>query len=210
MSYLKKIDKFESSTAEFPGGIGEGANIRTPCGPRRVELVRPGDLIVTRDNGLQPVRLIWSRELRAADIAADASVAPICLCPRAIGPMMPQHKMCVAPDHRVLVPGYRLLGQENTKCCLVPASELVESSDAAYVDSSASITRLFTFVFDSHQVFCCNGLPIESFLAGAAAISGLEKTRRADLVRLFPQLQKEPNAYPPIEYPPLTQAQFLA
>ncbi len=210
MSYLKKIKISDKVTGDFPGGIGEGANIRTPCGPRRVELVRPGDLIVTRDNGLQPVRMIWMREIRQLDITADPGAAPIHLCPRAVGPMMPKLDMTVAPDHRVLVPGYRLLGQEDTTCCLVQARELARSSDAAYVDTSAKISKFYTFVFDSHQVFACNGLPLESFLAGAAEIAGLKANLREELVRLFPQLQREPNAYPPIEYKPVTQAQFLS
>ncbi|MEE9387596.1 MAG: Hint domain-containing protein [Paracoccaceae bacterium] len=210
MSYLKKIKSADTFLGDFPGGIGEGANIRTPCGPRRVELVRPGDLIVTRDNGLQPVRLIWSREVRKLDITADPSAAPVHLCPRAVGPMMPRHDLTVAPDHGVLVPGYRLLGQEDTSCCLVKAGELVNSSDDAFIDTSLKISRFFTFVFDSHQVFACNGLPVESFLAGAAEIAGLKQNLRNDLVRLFPQLNREPNAYPPIGYPPVTQAQFLA
>jgi len=210
MSYLKKIDKSPDSTAEFPGGIGEGANIRTPCGPRRVEMVRPGDLVVTRDNGLQPVRMIWSKEIKLADVTADPALAPICLCPRAVGPMMPQHKIHVAPDHRILVPGYKLLGQDDTSCCLLHASELANSSDAAFADSSVQVTRFFTFVFDTHQVFCCNGLPVESFLAGAAEIAGLKKNLRDDLVRLFPQLKREPNSYPPIEYKPVVEVEFVA
>ncbi len=210
MSYLKKIDRHAPATTDFPGGVGEGANIRTPCGPRRVELVRPGDLIVTRDNGLQPVRLIWQREIKPADIAAGLSAAPICLCPRAVGPMMPQNKIYLAPDHRVLVPGYRLLGQDETTCCLVQAQELAKSSDAAYTDSTAMVTQFYAFIFDTHQVFCCNGLPVESFLAGAKEISKLRESHRHDIVNLFPRLQSEPNAYPPIEYKPLMNAEFVA
>ncbi|MEE9427517.1 MAG: Hint domain-containing protein [Paracoccaceae bacterium] len=209
MSYLKKIKVTDAGLNEFPGGIGLGANIRTPCGPRRVELVRPGDLIVTRDNGLQPVRMIWTREISSVDISLNPALAPIALCPRAIGPMMPQHKLTVASDHHVLVPGYRLLGQEDTSCCLVQAHEVAGSSDDAYADTSAGITSFYTFVFDTHQVFACNGLPVESFLAGASEIAGLKKSHRDDLIRLFPQLKREPNSYPPIEYKPITQAEFL-
>ena len=210
MSYLKRIDAVDAPVSDFPGGLGEGANIRTPCGPRRVELVRPGDLIVTRDNGLQPVRLIWEREIRVTKKAGKPDMAPICLCPRAIGPMMPQHNIHVAPDHRVLVPGYRLLGQEDTNCCLVFAREIVASSDDAYVDVSATVTRFFTFVFDTHQVFCCNGLPVESFLAGASEIARLSTDQRDQLIQLFPHLSQEPNSYRPIGYKSLVQAEFMA
>ncbi len=210
MSYLKKITTNDNGVQDFPGGIGEGANIRTPCGPRRVDLVRPGDLIVTRDNGLQAVRLIWKREIQSHDIAANFDVAPICLSPRAIGPMMPQHKLYVAPDHRILVPGYKLSGQDDSNCCLVPAGELAKFSDAAFVDTSARVMNFFTFVFDTHQVFCVNGLPVESFLAGASQIAELQDSHRQDLVHQFPELKRKPNSYLPLGYKPVNQPEFLA
>lgn len=210
MSYLKKIGAVSAPGSEFPGGIGEGANIRTPFGPRNVELVRPGDLIVTRDNGLQAVRLVWMRKIRTPKRPNNGGSAPICLCPRAIGPMMPQHKMYVAPDQRVLVPGYRLLGQDDTSCCLVFAREIAASSDDAYVDASAPVTQFYTFVFDTHQVFCCNGLPVESFLAGDAEIARLKATYRKDLDRALPELGREPNSYRPTGYKPVVQAEFLS
>ncbi len=210
MSYLKKIKTSEILSGDFAGGIGEGANIRTPCGARRIELVRPGDLIVTRDNGLQPVRLIWSREIRKVEFTANPAAAPIHLNPRAVGPMMPSQDITVAPDHRILVPGYRLQGQEDTTSCLVAAAQLARSSDAAYADTSARVNRFYTLVFDSPQVFACDGLPVESFQAGAKQIAQLKANLRGELVALFPQLKHEPNSYPPINYKPVTQAQFVA
>ena len=210
MTYLKKVEGEAGLAQSFAGGIVEGANVRTPCGPRRVELVRPGDLIVTRDNGLQPVRMVWSRELSSAQMAACPDLAPIRLKPRALGPMMPQKDVCLAPDHRVLVPGYRLAGQENTKSCLVEARELAGASDAAYVDRSADGLRCITLVFDTHQVFCVNGLPVESFLPSAGAVSNLSEDLRDDLVRRFPQLRREPNSYPPAEYRVVKGAEYVS
>ena len=100
MTYLKRIEDVAATLKTFQGGMVEGANVRTPCGPRRVELVRPGDLVVTRDVGLQPVRMIWSREVTMAEMTANPDLAPIRLQPRAVGPMMPQHHLSIAPDHR--------------------------------------------------------------------------------------------------------------
>ncbi len=80
-------------------GLSGSASLRTPCGARRVENLRPGDLVVTRDNGLQPVRMVWTRTVTAAEIAADPSLAPVRLKPRAIGPMMPQRDLIVAAGH---------------------------------------------------------------------------------------------------------------
>lgn len=209
MTYLTRIEDAAAISKTFQGGLVEGANVRTPCGPRRVELVRPGDLIVTRDTGLQPVRMVWSREVTTAEMALNPDLAPIRFQPRAIGPMMPQHHLSVAPDHRILVPGYRILGQENSNSCLVAARDLADASDAAYVDRSCAVARYFTFVFDSHQMFCVNGLPVESFLPTAAAVAGLNASMREDLVRRFPQLKREPNSYPPAEYTAVIGAEYL-
>ena len=210
MTYLKKVEGDAVATTSFAGGIVEGANVRTPCGPRRVELVRPGDLIVTRDTGLQPVRMVWSRQVTSAQMIANPDLAPIRLKPRALGPMMPQKDLCLTPDHRVLVPGYRLAGQEKNTSCLIEARELAGASDAAYVDRSAEVVRCFTLIFDSHQIFCVNGLPVESFLPSAGAVASLSDEFRDALVRRFPQLRREPNSYPPAEYQAVNGVEYIS
>lgn len=210
MSYLKKIEELNRNPTSFPGGILEGANVRTPCGPRRVELVRAGDLIVTRDNGLQPVRAIWRREVSSAEMASNIDLAPIRLKPRAIGPMMPQRDVCLAPDHRILVPGYRLLGEEKTTGCLVEARDLAGTSDAVYVDCTTEIVRYFTLVFDAHQVFCTNGLPVESFFPSPETVSDLDDSLRDDLARMFPTLTRKRYVYPSLKYKVAVGAEFLS
>lgn len=209
MSYLKKIEEANRSLQVFTGGIVQGGNVRTPCGPRRIELVRPGDLIVTRDNGLQPVRMVWKREISSAEMAMNSDLAPIRFKPRAVGPMMPQRDLSVAPDHRLLVPGYRLFGHDQTTCCLIEARELAGVSDSAYVDRASDVVQYFTLVFDTHQIFSCNGLPIESFLPTAGTVAALDDGLRDDLVRRFPQLKREPNAYPPAEYKVVKGVDYL-
>ena len=57
-------------TKAGPVGLVAGANLRTPCGARRVENIRVGDLVVTRDAGLQPVRVVFSRTVTAGELAA--------------------------------------------------------------------------------------------------------------------------------------------
>ncbi|MBV1869015.1 MAG: Hint domain-containing protein [Marinosulfonomonas sp.] len=209
MSYLKKIEDANKLRVNFPGGIVLGANVRTPCGPRRIEMVRPGDLIVTRDEGLQPVRMIWKREVSLADIAVNPALAPVRFKPRAVGPMMPQKDVCVAADHRILVPGYRLLGEEKTSCCLLSALEFAEASDAAYVDRSAEVVTYFTLIFDTHQVFSADGLFSESFLPTAKNLAALDETLRDNVVRCFPQLKRQPDAYPAGKYKFVTGVEYL-
>ena len=182
-------------------GIGGGANVRTPCGARRIENLRRGDLVVTRDNGLQPVRMIWTRKVSAVEIAADPSLAPVRLKPRTIGPMMPQQDVVIAGGHRVLVPGYRIEGADDKTCCLVPARELAGFNEGAFVDRDTEETTFYNLVFDCHQTFTVNGLAVESFLPTASHLSRLDQLLRDDIVQLFPELSRNPSAYPPVEYP---------
>jgi hypothetical protein len=201
MTVVTKIS--ETSMVAMAGALGvcAGANLRTPCGGRRIENIRKGDLVVTRDNGLQPVRLVWTRTVTAAEMAADPSLAPVRLKPRAIGPMMPQRDLLVGGGHRVLIPGWRLLDVPETTACLIPARDIAGVNDAAYIDRSADAVTYYNIVFDNHQVFAANGLPVESFLPAPSTLCALSRDVTDDITRLFPELLKSPSAYPPAEYP---------
>lgn len=196
-------------TKEFTGGLGGDALLRTPCGPRRADAIRAGDLIVTRNNGLQPIRAVWKRTLTSADMKAGSGRAPVRLKPRAIGPMMPTRDLLVAYDHRIVVPGYRLSDTDDRQSCLMPAGELCDASEQVWNDRNTAGIDLYTFVFDSHQLFCASGLPVESFLPNAATIPALAAKLRQELVALFPVLGTDPGAYPATKIPQTTGAAYL-
>ncbi|MGC9417834.1 MAG: Hint domain-containing protein [Rhodovulum sp.] len=184
--------------------MAEGANLRTPCGPRRVASMRPGDMMVTRGNGWQAVRLTWRRRLSAEALRANPALAPIRLKPRALGAMMPRHDLVVAPGHRVLIPGWRLANWSDEAQLLLPAADIAGRSDAAHVDRSCEDVALYQFVFDGPQVLNVNGLPVESLAADAEVIATLVLAEREALLRRFPGLGRDPTAYPPAEYPSVT------
>ncbi len=209
MSFQGKIEANGVEATAFVGGLVEGANVRTPCGLRRIELVRPGDMIVTRTSGLQPVRMVWKRIVTQDDMRRNPDLAPICLKPRAVGPMMPQRDLLVSPDHRLLIPGYRVNGHPDDKCVLAEARELAGTSDAVFVDRSRESVTYFQMVFDCHQVLTANGLPVESFLPTAPTIASLGSEMRDALVSRFPQLKKEPSAYPSAGYPIAQDIEYL-
>jgi hypothetical protein len=196
MTVLTKIEGVASFDTDLPLGLAPQTNVRTPCGARRVENLRPGDLIVTRRDGLQPVRMIWKRTISASEVAADPSLAPIVLNPRAIGPMMPQTELRLAGSHRLLMPGYRMEGMEDTDACLVRARDLIDTSDEAWVDRERRDTTYYNLVFDAHQVFAANGLPVESFLPSPALVCGLADEEREELARVLPDLGEDGADYP--------------
>lgn len=197
MTIAKKITEDEIVVAGATG-LCEGARLRTPCGERHVEFIRKGDLIVTRDNGLQPVRLVWTRTVTATQIAADPSLAPVELAPRAIGPMMPKRTLRVGGAHRLLIPGWRLEDEDDSESCLVPARDLNGMSLGS--DAPPADVTYYNVVFDATQVFCANGLPVESFAPCEQTLIGAPKDVTEELAGLFPDLGPRFADYPAPRY----------
>ena len=200
MTVVAKFSKDDAISKTGVTGLCAGATLRTPCGGRRVEFLREGDLVVTRDNGLQPVRMIWTRTVTAAEIAADPSLAPIVLRPRAIGPMMPQRTFSVGSAHRLLIPGWRLLDEDDTESCLVPARDIAGLNDSTFIDRAPDEVTYYNVVFDEHEVFAANGLPVESFLPTTTTLREAPKEVRDDLRKTFPDFAPKFSDYPAPRY----------
>ena len=197
MTMAKKITKGEVVTAGATGLCGD-ANLRTPCGARRVEFLRKGDLVVTRDNGLQAVKMIWTRTVTEAEFAADPSLAPVLLAPRAIGPMMPQQELRVGGAHRLLIPGWRLEDEEDGENCLVPARDVDGLSLGS--DVKTDEVTYYNVVFDEPQVFCANGLPVESFAPSEETMAQVPAEVQNELREAFPELGPRFSDYPTPRY----------
>lgn len=196
MTMVKKItdgDVVKAGTT----GLCAGANLRTPCGERRVEFLRAGDLVVTRDNGLQAVTMIWTETLSAAEIAADPALAPVALETRAIGPMMPQKPLKVGAAHRLLIPGWRIDDEDDTENCLVAARDVDGLETAGDTDQDVTY---YNIVFEKPQVFCANGMPVESFAPTEENVKIIPKDAVDALRKAFPDFGPKFAEYPKISY----------
>lgn len=199
MNIMSKVTPAKAVTSTAIGLVGT-ASLRTPCGPRRAENIRPGDLIVTRDDGLQPVKMVWKRTVTEAEIAADPSLAPIRLKPRAIGPMMPQRDLRLAGGHRILVPGHRLVDMPDETSCLIAARDIANASDQAYVERECGDVTFYNLVFDAHQIFCADGLPVESFVPSKEALQALDAEAKSEIEKLFADADDLSEAMPIVHY----------
>lgn len=201
MSYAGDVPARPKMDVRHLTGLCGEANLRTPLGPRRIEMLHPGDMVVTRNNGLQPVRLIWSRTVTAAQMQDDPTLAPIRLKPRAVGPMMPSRDLRMAAGHRALIPGYRLVGVADDRPCLMRLEGLAMASDAAVKDFGAETVTYYNLVFDSHEVICAEGLPVESYRPSPGALVHMDVATREALLALFPDLGRRRCPYPELGHP---------
>ena len=154
-----------------------GTHIDTPDGPRAIEDLRVGDMVLTLDAGPQPIR--WIGRRRAAGRGADAPVR------FETGAAGNRRVLMVSPQHRMLVRGHLCELYMGVPEALVPALHLVDGKQVTQVPCDA--VEYFHFVLDSHQIVFAEGAASESFFLGgdmANAIPELvawaERLRRAN------------------------------
>lgn len=165
-----------------------GTMILTPTGERPIESLRIGDLVVTRDDGPQPIRWIGARMGRG-----DGRHAPIRI--DAGGPHKAQRPLLLSPQHRVLVAGWRAQMIWGAEEVLIAAKYLV---DGRFVRPApqTSVTYLH-MVFDRHQVIYAEGAQVESLHLGDEGLSALSGAGRADLFATCPEFRDDPTRFGP-------------
>lgn len=161
-----------------------GTLIATPRGEVPVETLQPGDLVITHDNGAQPLRWIGSRIVPAA-----GAFAPICIAENTFG----QHReLLVSPQHRVLIRdglAELLFGDPEV---LVAAKDLVNDRSVRPVEGGE--VEYVHILFDEHQVVFSEGLATESFLPGPQIKDSFEAEIVQEICALFPEIDPETGA----------------
>lgn len=161
-----------------------GMQVETPGGPVAVETLGPGDLVLTRDAGPQPVRWVGQRTVRAEGV-----FAPIWIRENTFG----RHgQVLVSPEHRVLIRdslAELLFGEAEV---LVAAKNLL--SDHSVLRRTGGWVSYVHIMFDAHQVVWCEGLQTESFLPGPQTKSVFEADLVEEITRLFPEIDPETGA----------------
>lgn len=155
-----------------------GTRIRTPNGDVPVEALRPGDLVLTLDEGPQPMRWIGLRK-----VAATGQMAPIRIRAGTFGA---HTSLMVSPQHRILVRDSLaefLFGEAEV---LVAAKDLVNGWSVTRCEGG-EVTYVH-LMFDRHQVVFSEGLATESFLPGPQTIQLLDAPVMEELLALFPEL----------------------
>lgn len=164
-----------------------GTLIETPAGERRIETLRAGDIVLTVDNGPQPIRWIGTKT-----VCASGALAPIRFRKGAIGNT---RDLLVSPQHRMLCTGYRAQLHFGESEVLAPAKSLVDDFNVT-VEYGGMVTYVH-MLFDSHQIVIANDALSESFYPGGTGLSAIEDAARAEVFTLFPELRSNISSYGP-------------
>jgi hypothetical protein len=134
-------------TACFAGGT----RILTDAGPRTVEVLRPGMMVVTASGRLAPVAWIGRRRLSLGRHPRPWDVMPVRVRAGAFGEGVPARDLVLSPDHAVLAGGV-----------LIPVRYLI-NGDTIAQETRGEVTY-WHVELDRHDVILAEGLACESYL----------------------------------------------
>ncbi|OCX61443.1 hypothetical protein BFP70_15600 [Thioclava sp. SK-1] len=150
---------------------------------RPIESLSPGDRILTRDNGPQPLRVVSKATMRGL-----GSFAPVVISAGTLGN---EGDLIVSPHHRVFLyrRGEARLG--TTSEILVQAKHLVDDEhvwrrEGGYVD-------YYALVFDHHEIIYAEGVPVESLLVSETTLNMMPEELTAEIRDRMPDLVHKPH-----------------
>ncbi len=177
---LVTFDEIENIICFTPGTM-----ILTERGHRPIESLKPGDMVITRDHGAQPLRWVGT-----SSVSGRGKFAPVRVAADVIGA---RRSVLVSPQHRVLFEGY--------ECELLFGTDEVLAA-ATHLEDGYSVVRapcpLVTYIhlmFDQHQIIYAEGAPTESFFAGDVGLASISGFAREDMFKAFPALRSDITAY---------------
>ncbi len=161
-----------------------GTMIETTKGQCAVEMLAPGDMVITRDEGAQPLRWIGRRA-----VPATGKLAPIQIAQNALG----EHgALMLSPLHRVLVEDVMAELMFGESEVLIAAKDLVNDHSIRPVEGGE--VEYVHLLFDRHQVIYSEGLATESFLPGPQTAKSFEAEIVDEICTIFPELDMATGA----------------
>lgn len=129
-----------------------GTLIATPTGDRAVEDLAAGDLVLTHDGGVAPIRWL-GRQTVSTRFADPLRVLPIRIRAGALGDGLPRRDLLVSPDHALLIDDV-----------LVHAGALV---DGTTIVRERDVPEVFVYrhvELADHALILAEGVPAETFI----------------------------------------------
>lgn len=170
-----------------PTCFATGTLIDTANGPRAVETLVAGDLVLTRDGGLRPLAWVGGRYLGPRHLDIAPNLRPIRIKAGALGEGLPATDLTVSPQHRLLVRSKiaeRICG---TPEALVAAKHLCALPGIEVICPAKGI-GYYHLLFDQHEIVRSNGAWTESLFTGPQALKSVGPAAQREIRAIFPEL----------------------
>jgi hypothetical protein len=164
--------------------FARGTLITLPTGLQTpIERLHPGDRVLTRDHGAQPLRWIGRVTLRAIGPFAPVVVSQ--------GTLGNSRDLIVSPHHRLFLYHRARQPELPTAEVLVQAKHLVD--DGPIFVREGGVVDYFSLVFDRHEIIYAEGIPAESLMVTEATVARLPDELAEPLLARFPGLRHDPH-----------------
>ncbi len=162
-------------------GLAEGSKIDTPMGPRPIEDLRPGDLVLTNSGEAKPVRHLAARQVPALGLMRPLQLrAPF---------LDLSHDVLIAPHQRLLLSGGEAEYLYGEDAVMIHARHL-RHGHAALWASPRPLVRYYAVLLDSHECLSVGGVWCESLFVGPMVPDMLRTTVLSDMPPLNVPIHK--------------------
>ncbi len=177
--------------------FARGTLITTDRGDLPVEALKPGDRILTQDNGFQELVLALSRVVGPEELPKNKKLYPIRIKAGAMGSGLPKRDLVVSRQHRMVVKSNIAERMFGSATVLVAAIRLTELH-GIHVYRAVKWIEYFHLVFERHEIIFAEGAPTESFLLCSETRKNLRPEAWEEFVTLFPEAGEPEYAVAPI------------
>ncbi|MEY8883254.1 Hint domain-containing protein [Donghicola sp. XS_ASV15] len=157
-----------------------GSLIATRHGPRPVEELRVGDVLLTRDNGFRPVLWVGHSKYNLSGSTGGARLQPILIKANALGNGVPQSDLLVSPDHQMLLTRRFAPSPLATTEMLVPARHLL--GQAGILVAPQREVEFVHVLMERHEILLADGAWTESYRPDTTVVRSLPVQVREDLL----------------------------
>ena len=162
--------------------LARGTLITLPTGLQQpIEMLRPGDRVLTRDHGSQPIAWIGQATLRAI-----GAFAPVVI---GAGTLGNARDLIVSQHHRIFLYQRSRHAGLRTAEVLVQAKHLVDG-DQVFL-REGGVVEYFSLAFDRHEIIYAEGIPCESLLVSDATVARLPPDLAQAVRDRFPALRQD-------------------
>ena len=161
--------------------FARGTMITLATGAQKpIEDLTPGDKVLTRDHGGQPIRWIGRATLKAV-----GPFAPVVITAGTLGNA---GDLIVSQHHRMFLYQRERIAGLATSELLVQAKHLVDG-ERVFLREGGFVDFL-SIVFDRHEIIYAEGVPAESLMVNDATVNRLPAELSADVKARFPGLRQ--------------------
>ncbi len=150
--------------------------------------IKPGEKVLTRDNGFQEITWVGTQHIEADTLSAHPTLAPIQISAGALGHETPSCDMIVSPNHRMLITHKHAQLYFGASEVFVMAEDLLDWPGVAHVSKGQGVDY-FHLMCTRHEVLFADGTWSESFQPDDAIINALTEPQRQQIRDLFPDFE---------------------